>query len=173
MFSYKTAVAVQALGYQNIKIYNGGIKDWKKSGLALEAARPLPEAGVQFIAADRLRQRLEASRENGCTTADGTARVTILDFRNENRLDPGHRPPRIRSDCPTRALLLDDLQDPGIRSSIPKHGWVVTISETGNRDAYAMRYLSQFGFTNIRGLQFGMRSWIKLGYPTEPPTAAD
>lgn len=167
MFSFKTAVAIKNLGYPNIKIYNGGIKDWKKSGLPLVAIHPLPKIDAGFIAADTLKQTLEAARVKECTDPHGRPMVTLLDFRNENRLQPDDRPPRIQSGCPTQTLLLDDLKNPQIRSAIPKDGLVVTITETGNRDVYVMRYLSQFGFTNLKGLQYGMRSWIKLDFPTE------
>lgn len=173
MFSYKTAVAVKNFGFSNIRIYNGGIKDWQKSGLPLESIHPLPKINVEFIAADRLRQQLENARAKGCTDDHGDPFVTLLDFRNENHLNPHQPPPRILSSCRTRTLLLDDLQNPDIRAAIPKTGLVVTITETGNRDTYVARYLSQFGFTNIRGLQFGMRGWIKLDYPTEPGIASD
>lgn len=167
MFSYKTAVAVKNLGFHNIRIYNGGIKDWQKSGLPLDAIHPLPAIDMDFIAADTLKQKLEEAQAKGCTDNHGNPLVTLLDFRNENFLQPENPPLRILSNCRTQALLLDDIRNPQTRASIPQAGLVVTITETGNRDAYVMRYLSQFGFSNIKGLQFGMRSWIKLGYPTE------
>jgi rhodanese-related sulfurtransferase len=173
VFSYKTAVAVKNLGYRNIKIYNGGIKDWQKSGLALEAIHPLPDIDAAFIAADTLKQTIEDTQARGCIDSHGEPLVTILDFRNENFLNPDSHPPRILSTCQTQTLLLDDLRNPDVRSSIPRHGLIVTITETGNRDAYVMRYLSQFGFSNVKGLQFGMRSWIKLGYPTETSSTTD
>ncbi|BBO68992.1 hypothetical protein DSCA_29220 [Desulfosarcina alkanivorans] len=173
MFAYKTAVAVKTLGYRNIKIYNGGIKDWQKSGLALESIHPLPAIDTAFIAADTLKQTIEDAQAKGCIDRHGEPLVTLLDLRNENFLRPDSRPPSILSTCRTQTLLLDDLRNPDVRASIPRHGLVVTITETGNRDTYVMRYLSQFGFSNVKGLQFGMRSWIKLGYPTAAPSRAD
>lgn len=64
-------------------------------------------------------------------------------------------------------MLLDDLLSEEVRKMIPKVGEVITITETGNRDEYAIRYLSQFGYTNIKGLKFGMRGWLKQRYPTK------
>jgi len=75
--------------------------------------------------------------------------------------------PYIKTSCSTVHCLLDNLQDPEVRSRIPRQGLVVIFSETGNRDWAAMRYLSKWGYTNIVGLQFGMRGWIKSGYPVE------
>jgi len=71
----------------------------------------------------------------------------------------------IKTNCKTIHCLLDDFQKPEVRKQIPKKGLVVVISETGNRDWAVIRYLSKWGYTNIVGLQFGMREWIKSGYP--------
>ncbi|WDP88404.1 MAG: hypothetical protein HUN04_01035 [Desulfobacter sp.] len=49
--------------------------------------------------------------------------------------------------------------------SLPRFGMLVTITETGNRDSFAIRHLSRFGITNIAGLKFGMRDWIKKRFP--------
>ena len=41
------------------------------------------------------------------------------------------------------------------------------MTETGNRDMFVMKYLYRYGYTNIKGLEFGMRGWIKSNYPVE------
>lgn len=76
----------------------------------------------------------------------------------------------IKTNCQTFHCLLDDFQKPDLRKRIPRKGAVIVISETGNRDWAAMRFLSQWGYTNIAGLQFGIRGWIKSGYPVEYKT---
>ena len=169
MLAYKTAVAVKNLGYGNIKIYNGGIKDWQRAELPLETIHPLPEVDVPFITTETFLQQLEDARIKDCKDSHGAPLITILDFRNGNFLKPDNHRPRIRSNCKTQTLQLDDLQDPDIRASIPRKGQIVTITETGNRDAFVIRYLSRYGFSSIYALKFGMRGWIKLAYPTEQP----
>jgi len=52
-------------------------------------------------------------------------------------------------------------------NSVPRAGLVVTITETGNRDSFLIRYLYKFGNVNTKGLQFGMRGWLKADYPVE------
>ncbi|MBL7225660.1 MAG: rhodanese-like domain-containing protein [Desulfobacteraceae bacterium] len=52
-----------------------------------------------------------------------------------------------------------------MRNQIPNKGLVVLVCETGNRDWAALRYLYKWGYTNIVGLRFGMRGWIKSDYP--------
>lgn len=173
MFSYKSAVAVKDLGYRNIKIYNGGIKDWKKSGLPLTSINSLPDIEPTFISADRLLKWLTKASTAHCREKDGGAMITILDFRNENFIDAENPPLSIATDCPIQKLILDDLRRPEIREKIPLAAPVVTITETGNRDAFIQQYLSTYGYTNISGLQFGMRGWLKLRYPSRQPPAGD
>jgi rhodanese-related sulfurtransferase len=170
VFAYKTAVAVKALGYRNIKIYNGGIKDWEKSGHSLESIQRLPDYKYSFIGVEELFQRLSAP--SACKDADGKPALTILDLRTEyhlatDELEAGQPLVLLATDCPVIYCLLDELQRPEVRELIPRQGTVVVITETGNRDQFVMQYLSAYGFSNIRGLEFGMRSWIKAGYPTQ------
>ena len=75
--------------------------------------------------------------------------------------------PYIKTNCRTIHCQVDDFQNPDVRSRIPQKGLTLIISETGNRDWAALRYLAQWGYTNIAGLQFGMRGWIKSGFPVE------
>jgi len=133
--------------------------------LPLESIHPLPDVEVKFIEADVLLKQLEEAQLQDCVDPQGIALLTILDFRNENFLHPENPPPRILTSCATRMLQMDDIREAAVRSSLPQKGLIVTVTETGNRDAYIMRYLSQFGFSNIEGLHFGMRSWIKRDYP--------
>ncbi len=155
------------MGYERIKIYNGGIKDWKKNGFALSAIQPLPEVTPQFWSADQLFARINLEDPRRCLAEDGRQALLILDFRNENSLSPDAPPPRIQTRCNTMQLQLDDLRHAVVRRRIPNRGTVVTVTETGNRDVFVMRYLSAFGYSNIKGLRYGMRGWLKQGYPIE------
>lgn len=93
--------------------------------------------------------------------------MTIIDYRADYFLKEDTASPSIESKCTMIYCLLDDLKYPEIRSQIPNKGLVVLVSETGNRDWAVMRYLYKWGYTNIVGLRFGMRGWIKLGYPVD------
>ena len=167
MFSYKVAVALRKIGYQNIKIYNGGLKDWKKSGYTIKVTDPLPDVKTHFISAKELKNRLDKASALSCRTLTGNPMLTLLDFRTEMSVDSGHHPPQIQSDCHVIRLLLDDLLKPESMAAIPRSGLLVTITETGNRDQFVIRYLYKSGITNIKGLEFGMRSWIKKRFPVQ------
>ncbi|WP_243438196.1 rhodanese-like domain-containing protein [Fundidesulfovibrio soli] len=160
------AVAIKNQGYTNIKIYNGGIKDWKKAGLPVASIEPLPEYSGAMVTGEEVYAIMQ--RSENCTDENGNPLLTILDFRIENSLeeaDGGLK--RIKTRCPVITCLLDEVRLPEQRARIPKEGLVVTITETGNRDDVAMRYLSLFGYTNVKGLEFGMRGWIKSKLPIE------
>ena len=104
---------------------------------------------------------------NQCVDAHGAPIMTLLDFRNGMFLQPEKPFTKISTACRTIRFQLDDLLKPDVRARIPKEGLLVTITETGNRDIFVKRYLSQYGYGNICGLRFGMRGWIKKGYPTQ------
>ena len=133
--------------------------------MPLESQHSLPDVDVKFIEADALLDQLESAQAQSCIDSRGKPLLTILDFRDENFLHSDNPLPHIKTVCRTRMLQMDDIREPAVRSSLPGEGLVVVVTETGNRDEYIMRYLSQFGFTNIKGLRFGMRSWIKSDFP--------
>jgi rhodanese-related sulfurtransferase len=131
----------------------------------------LPKLDVKHLTAEELLAQLQSANESDCRDPSSHPLVTLLDLRTENHVppDPGAPSPitHIKTSCPRIFSLLDQLQLPEVRDKIPKSGLVVTVTETGNRDQFAIQYLSKYGYTNIKGLLFGMRGWIKEDYPIE------
>ena len=158
---------MKAFGYNNIKIYNGGLKDWQKSNFKTETLEKLPDVEAKFLTAEELLTKIASA--GPCQNKNDEPTVTVVDLRTEHHLENVDRPLVIQTTCPTIFCLLDDLQKETIRRRIPKDGLVVTITETGNRDIFAIQYLSKYGYQNIQGLLFGMRGWIKAGYQTQRP----
>ncbi len=117
--------------------------------------------------ADELLRRVRVAELDQCRDSSGAPLLTLLDFRNENFLSKDDPPPRIKTLCNTLFMKLDDLRQPDVRKGIPQKGPVVTVTETGNRDGFAIRYLSAHGYSNIKALRFGMRGWLKSRYPIE------
>ena len=158
-------------GYSNIRIYNGGIKDWKKSGLPVKSIDPLPDVETRFIDVEEFLPIMQSAESQNCKDENGQPLLTLLDLRTERHIDTDDTASstvtEIKTTCPTIFCLLDELQNPQVRQQIPKQGLVVTITETGNRDKYAAQFMSKFGYTNLKGLRFGMRGWIKKDYPVK------
>ncbi len=175
MYAYKTAVAVKKLGYKNIKIYNGGIKDWSKSGFPLIRKAPLPDHKAKFITTERLASLLVEKAMWGCKNEQGNPVLVLLDLRNEPVLSEQHsteesniykeRLLSIDTPCPTISHLFDDFLNSEVRRHIPTDVRVVTITETGNRDAQIQAFFAKYGYENIESLEFGMRGWIKGMHP--------
>ncbi len=164
------AVALKTLGYKNIAIYNGGLKDWVRSGLPVVSIDPLPDYKAKFISAEELKAKLSNALSRNCRDSRGNPLVTLIDMRSSLHFKnkKGADLYQILTNCPIKTLLLDDfINNEEVIRSIPRKGLVVSVCETGNRDIYLMKYLSKFGYTNVVGLQFGMRVWLKKDYPTQ------
>ncbi len=164
------AVAIKELGFTNIEIYNGGLKDWLKNDLEVESIDPLPAVSTPFITNEELLRKIKAAKKENCPTGTGNNILTLIDFRSSLRLKKkkGGDQYRIKTKCRTITTLLDDfLNNRELLNSLPKDGMVVTVSETGNRDQFLMRYLYKHGYTNVAGLQYGMRGWLKADYPVD------
>lgn len=164
------AVAIKNMGFTNITIYNGGLKDWVKSGNTVESKERLPEVKVDFIDADELMEKITEANKKNCVDSAGQPLLTLIDFRSSLQLSSkkGADKYRIKSNCRTITAFLDDFIDNDrLIQSIPKKGLSVSICETGNRDVFLVRYLSKFGRTNVKGLKYGMRNWLKADYAIE------
>lgn len=162
--AYKAAVAIKKLGYKDIKIYSGGLEEWKKAGHNLAAASPLPEYEVQFISPEDLLKDLLKADSKGCVDWRNNPLITILDLRTENFLDQKFPIFHIKTACQTIKMLFDQLSDKNKRNKIPIKGQVVTVTERGERDADVIRYLYTHGYTNVVGLSSGIQGWIQLDY---------
>lgn len=164
------AVAIKKSGYKNIIIYNGGIKDWIKSNNKVESTTPLPEIKVAFIHVDDLLASLTEADKQNCMDSDGNPLLTLIDFRISHTLQEkmGADKYQIQSRCRIIKAQLDDFIDnQQLIDTIPDTGQVISISETGNRDRFLIQFLSQYGKSNIRGLKYGMRNWVKSNYPAK------
>lgn len=161
-------MAIKELGFTNVKIYNGGLKDWKRSGYPLERLEPLEGHKGTYLSPEELWGKMaQAALDGSCSDSDGNPKLTIVDYRTERVIGTPEPMVSILTSCPVVLVLLDDLADPDARSKIPRTGLVVVMSETGNRDWAALAVLAKFGYTNVVGLHDGMRGWLKAGLPVE------
>lgn len=159
------AVAIQQLGYTNVKIYNGGLKDWEKAGNPILQVAPLPDYEIPFIDAFLLQEMIDSAKKNKCLSPDNKPVFTLLDIRTEKSQALKSDIMEINTNCPVISALLDDLLKPEMRRAIPFDSPVIIVTETGNRDKFAGRFMYKYGYTNLLGLKFGMRGWIKADYP--------
>lgn len=167
------AVAIKKHGFRSIKIFNGGLTDWKRSGLPLESISPLPEYNGTTISPQALEKIIVDAEARQCRDETGEPLLTLIDFRASVLLKEkiGADRYHVKTSCPEIMAQLDDfLENKTLTDRIPRHGRVVCISETGKRDNYLQRYLHTLGLSGIISLQNGMRGWLKAGFPTEKTT---
>jgi rhodanese-related sulfurtransferase len=151
-------------------LYNGGLKDWMKAGNDITTTAPLPIVDVNFMDVGTLQKLLAAADEQNCKDTDNLPLVTILDFRMSRALQVKMSADKyqIQTKCRTITAQLDDFIDnQDLIDSLPENGQIIAVSETGNRDRFLIRFLSLYNKTNIQGLKYGMRNWLKAGYPVE------
>ena len=164
------AVAIKKKGFTSIILYNGGLKDWIKAGHKTVSVAPLPRAAVHFIDVDSLHSHLLEAEANNCVDNNGEPLLTIVDFRMSHTLQKQMSGDKyqIKTSCQLIKAQLDDfLDNMDLINTLPDSGQIISISETGNRDHFLIQYLAQFNKTNIKGLKYGMRNWLKAGYPSE------
>ncbi len=146
------------------------MKDWIKAGNEITAAAPLPAINVNFVDVDELQKLLAAADRQNCKDADNKPLLTILDFRMSRALQKKMSADKyqIQTRCSTINAQLDDfINNEALINSLPDSGQIIAVSETGNRDRFLIQFLSQYNTTNIRGLKYGMRNWLKAGYSVE------
>ena len=135
--------------------------------MPIESRKRLPEYEGKFITTTHLLKMIQKCESNACGNESRPSCLTLLDLRTENMIERDKPIPWIKTTCHTVRCLLDDLRKPEVRENISTDHPVVTITETGNRDIFAMRHLYGFGYRQVYGLRFGMRGWIKMNFPTE------
>lgn len=104
------AVVIKKMGFTNINIYNGGLKDWIKSGLPVESIDFLPSYDGSFVSAAELREKIAKADASGCVDDSGNPLLTLIDFRSSLKLSKKKNGDqyRIKTSCQTITALLDD-----------------------------------------------------------------
>ena len=110
------------MGFRNIKIYNGGLKDWIKSRNKIDVIEALPEYQGKFMHADELLAKIKQEDSQNILDQNSKSGFTILDYRTENFLIKDKPILSIKTKCNMIKCLLDDLRNTEVRSQIPKEG---------------------------------------------------
>jgi hydroxyacylglutathione hydrolase len=85
-----------------------------------------------------------------------SARVVIVDVRNEDEWDTGHIPNAVHIPLPTLHNRLDE---------IPRDRPVMVHCQRGSRSATAAATLDAFGFDDVHDLAGGFAAWEAAGHP--------
>lgn len=155
--SYDSALNLIKAGYVDVKVLNGGIKEWMlreypvTRAAKAEAAAPLRENTVfkgKTVTAKQLSEYLKQ--------APGTReRIYVLDLRPGNEFEAAHLPGAVN-------IPLENLQEK--LKTLPAAVEVVVCDKAPERSAQAVALLNQAGFP-AHALTGGIIVWSAAGYP--------
>ena len=162
--------ALQVLGYTDVQTLAGGLGDWKKAEMSVEAGAPAAPAAGEAPQVDAARLAgLDAwfsALPDGFFTvkpADlqvelGTeTKPAIFDLRNDEEFAGGSIEGAVH--VPIQQLLAD-------MSALPaKDAAVVLMCQSGHRGGIGLMVLTMLGWTNVRNLGGGMNAWVTAELP--------
>ena len=149
------ASLLQHLGFRDVAVLDGGIREWADAGLALEQGVPEPavfglekaRAHATFIDAPALQAHLESSSP-------------ALDVRSIGEYGFAHVP---GARWLPRGRLELDIQNVAPEKTAP----LVVICDNGIRSTLAAETLRQLGYAGVRVLEGGTRAWESGGRALE------
>jgi rhodanese-related sulfurtransferase len=160
------AVAIRKSGFNNIKIYNGGINDWMKSGLPLNSIKKIPDNPVNYIEPEDLHKLIMESDATNCLDKQGNPIFSFIDIRDTS-LDHVHKADKltIKTKCKIHSFIIDDIMV-AEKKILPEGKWIV-FCETGGRGHFLSRYIYESGKKDILILKSGFLNWEKKEFPTD------
>jgi hydroxyacylglutathione hydrolase len=126
------------IGLDNIVGYLPNLEAWSNLGHECEI--------VNQVTAESLKEELTHNE------------IQVIDVRNQSEFDEGHIPGAIKIQA---GQLEENLH------LIPKDKSIVLNCLSGDRSSIAASYLLANGFTKVKNLTGGIKSWIEAGYTVE------
>jgi len=130
------------LGYKNVQTYIAGIPGWVAAGYRLDTSQAVPKVEIVTINSFELNVVKDS--------------VNVVDIRNIQEVsDMGEFQSAMH-------IPLEELDKRYVE--IPKGKPIVLIDYSGVEFICAGAYLKNMGFEDVRGLQGGVKDWIKQGF---------
>jgi len=163
-------VALQLLGYTNVKNVQGGFGAWKTANLPIktEGQPPAPMAGMAIAADKDLVAALDkffSGLPDGFNNAQPAAindqikatKVTLIDVREASEFATGKIEGSVN--VPVRTLIKTD------KLPADKAAPVVLICASGHRGMMSIVALNLLGYTNVKNLAGGVNAWKAANLP--------
>ncbi len=144
--SHKAGRSATANGFPNAVVYDEGMPAWKEAKLPVEG-NPLPQVDLVKIAPAALNTALQSK---SMVVVDIRPRDEFLVFRIKGsiNIELDQLEARLKDEVkPTQAICLADY--------------------TGHQQKVAVRLLAKLGYTNVKGLDEGLRGWQSANLPVE------
>jgi len=166
-------VALQLLGYTNVKNVQGGFGAWKTANLPIktEGQPAAPMAGMAIAADKDLVAALDkffAGLPDGYNNAQPAAindqikatKVTLIDVREASEFATGYIEGSVN--VPVRTLIKTD------KLPADKAAPVVLICASGHRGMMSIVALNLLGYTNVKNIAGGLNAWKAANLPVVP-----
>ncbi len=164
-------VALQMLGYTNVKNLAGGLGAWKKAELPVATGAPTEPTVGTAPSVDRVLLRdLSAFLSN---LPDGFYTVKAPDLQTELAGSPVpllidvRKPEEVANGYIEGSINIPFEGFAANLSQLPadKSASIVMICQSGHRGAIIMMYLRMIGYTNVRNLAGGINAWQAAQLP--------
>ena len=133
-------------GYTNLKVFGGGIPDWKEKGYRLEGNKAgASKAEIKKLSAEALK-----------TSIDRKEDFILVDVREKNEFASGHLKGALN-------LPLSTLEN--TYGQLPQDKRIVLYCNSGSRSNSAAELLVQHGYSKIENME-GFTDWVKKGFPS-------
>ncbi len=166
-------VALQLLGYTNVKNVQGGFGAWKTASLPVktEGQPPAPMAGMAIAAdkdlvaaLDKFFSGLPDGFNNTAPAAINdqikATKVTLIDVREASEFATGKIEGSVS--VPVRTLIKTD------KLPADKTAPVVLVCASGHRGMMSIVALNLLGYTNVKNLAGGLNAWKAANLPVVP-----
>jgi rhodanese-related sulfurtransferase len=133
------------MGYKKVFTFKAGVPGWVAAGFELDTSLAIPACKVPSVNSVQLKTMQQ--------------QVLVLDIRNQLEVMTMGRF--------SNALHIP-FEDLEMRSKeIPRDTAIVVVDYSGVEFNCAGGYLKEMGVQDVRGLQGGVKDWIKQGYDLE------
>lgn len=137
------------MGYQNVYLYQEGIKGWEDAGYDTQYNLKLPDTPIPPKKPSELFQQLQNKEK-----------VILVDIRDENTRKKSGIISGVTIHLPLYRLH-------SLYSELPKNKLLVVYDSKGKQSAIACRYLYKRHFNNVTWLEGGLEAWGKEKLPVE------
>lgn len=145
--SHKAGRSAISAGFPHAVVYDEGMPAWKGANLPV-AGNPLPQVELATITPQALR---DALKTKSVQVVDVRPRDEFLVFRLAGSTN----------------IELDDLES-RLKNEVKSTSSAIVIADyTGHQQLVTVRLLARMGYTNVKGLEGGLRGWQGANLPVD------
>jgi len=142
--SAEAAKKAIAAGYLNVKVFSGGIPEWKEKGFPLQGKQEIKKAEIKKITALELKKRMDSKED-----------FFLVDVREKEEFAKGHVEKAVNIPLTVFNVNINN---------IPKNKNIVLYCNSAKKSNKAAYILIRNGYSNIVEME-GFKYWIEKNLP--------